>query len=300
MVLAPPGVVTRANALNTDGTFTGDCQTDTLTVTSPCGRTVPTICGFNSGQHMWVPASDQCHQININVDTANTGTTRNWDIKVTQYECDECFNTQDCLQWHTAPNGRVASFNWDTSSATVTDSQTHLSNQYYDICIRRASGMCSICYDIVIPGAAQTDEGSFGVSAGSVAAIQTGALGAPECTGTTTNAAAVADTAGLGDYLEIPNLQVPGNTAQTAVQNMAFQKICGNFWNAADAAVVHSTVCSYTRPFRIGVHFDGDENIRVPGDVAANQNKAENGGIGATGSGQGYNGFWLNYWQLPC
>ena len=59
--------------------------------------------------------------------------------------------------------------------------------------------------------------------------------------------------------------KVPGNTAQTAVQNMAFQKICGNFWNAADAAVVHSTVCSYTRPFRIGVHFDGDENIRVPG-----------------------------------
>ena len=36
-------------------------------------RAPPVICGFNTGQHMWVPASDQCNQININIDTANTG-----------------------------------------------------------------------------------------------------------------------------------------------------------------------------------------------------------------------------------
>ena len=38
---------------------------DTLTVTNPNGIVPPTICGYNTGQHMWVPASDQCNEINI-------------------------------------------------------------------------------------------------------------------------------------------------------------------------------------------------------------------------------------------
>ena len=42
--------------------------------------------------------------------------------------------------------GTMASFNWDTTSTTIAASQTHLSHQYYDICIRRARGYCSICY----------------------------------------------------------------------------------------------------------------------------------------------------------
>jgi len=298
MILAPPGVVTRANALATDSLITGDCQTDTLTVSSPCGRTVPTICGYNSGQHMWLPASDLCHQININVDTSNTGTNRNWDIKVTQYECDECVNSQDCLQWHESPNGRVASFNWDTSATSVSDAQTHLSHQYYDICIRRASGMCAICYDVVIPGAAATDEGSYGISAGSNTDAVKGAIG-NQCTGQTNNAA-VADSKGYGDYLEISNMQAPG-AAVIATAN-AHHKICGAFWSTTASAQAHATICSYTRPFKIGVHFDGDENIRVPTEVAGQMNfdHAENGGVATAGSGQGYNGFWLNYWQVPC
>ena len=38
----------------------GDCNTDMLTVTSPCGATPPTICGYNTGQHIWVPAGICC------------------------------------------------------------------------------------------------------------------------------------------------------------------------------------------------------------------------------------------------
>ena len=40
-------------------------QTDTLTVSSPGFSNPPTICGYNTGQHMWVPAADSCNQINI-------------------------------------------------------------------------------------------------------------------------------------------------------------------------------------------------------------------------------------------
>ena len=86
---------------------------------------------------MFVPASDQCNTINIDIDTGTTTTTRKWQIKVTQYECTNLRSPgQDCLQYLTASTGNIASFNWDTSSTTVSSSQYHLSDQYYDICIR--------------------------------------------------------------------------------------------------------------------------------------------------------------------
>ena len=70
------------------------------------GREPPIICGYNTGQHMWVPASDSCNQINIDIDTGTTSTTRRWKIKVTQYECGNLnAPEQDCLQYHTAIMG---------------------------------------------------------------------------------------------------------------------------------------------------------------------------------------------------
>ena len=32
--------------------------------------------GYNTGQHMFVPASDECNRIHINIDTGSTTTTR--------------------------------------------------------------------------------------------------------------------------------------------------------------------------------------------------------------------------------
>ena len=88
------------------GLLVGDCTTDTLTVSNPGGAVPPVICGVNTGQHMFVPASDSCNQINIDVDTGNSGVTRTWQIKVTQYECQDLkMPQQDCLQWHTADSG---------------------------------------------------------------------------------------------------------------------------------------------------------------------------------------------------
>ena len=58
------------------GLLVGDCTTDTLTVSNPGGATPPVICGINTGQHMWVPASDSCNQIHIDIDTGSTATTR--------------------------------------------------------------------------------------------------------------------------------------------------------------------------------------------------------------------------------
>ena len=88
------------------GLLVGDCNTDTLTVSNPGGAVPPVICGVNTGQHMWIPASDSCNQINIDIDTASSGITRTWQIKVTQYECNDLKMPQeDCLQWHEADTG---------------------------------------------------------------------------------------------------------------------------------------------------------------------------------------------------
>ena len=109
MVLtAPTTYVKQTTESNTylTGAKIGDCTTDTLTVSNPGGAVPPTICGYNTGQHMWVPASDSCNQIHIDIDTGSTTTTRKWQIKVTQYECNNLMMPKlDCLQYHTAQTG---------------------------------------------------------------------------------------------------------------------------------------------------------------------------------------------------
>merc|ERR1712079_479630 len=182
MVLSDP--YTTTTYTYTLGANFGDCMTDTLTVSNPGGPIPPTICGYNTGQHMWVPASDSCNQINIDIDTGTTTTTRKWSMKVTQYECGNMMMPdQDCLQYHTASTGTIASFNWDTTATSVASSQVHLSNQYYDICIRRARSYCSICYDPYI--SSTTTASSFGLGNNAVATTLTATVGS-YVTGVTT------------------------------------------------------------------------------------------------------------------
>ena len=111
MVLSAPSGLTaplESAALTVDSITVGDCTVDSLTVSNPGGPIPPTICGYNTGQHMYVPASPQCNQINIDIDTDSTTTTRNWQIKVTQYECGNMMAPeQDCLQYHTATSGET-------------------------------------------------------------------------------------------------------------------------------------------------------------------------------------------------
>ena len=89
-----------------------------LTWIIPCpvavpGKTSPpVICGYNTGQHMYVPASDSCVTITLDIDTG-TSATRNWQIKVTQYECGNLnAPEEDCLQYLTATTGKYYQCNF--------------------------------------------------------------------------------------------------------------------------------------------------------------------------------------------
>ena len=256
---------------------------------------------------MWVPASDSCVTLTLDIDTTATATTRSWNVKVTQYECGNLMAPEEsCLQYHTATAGyktviclplnridrqnqlvihqwqapsssflgTIASFNWDTSteSAVQTDIQKnfHLADQYYDICIRRTRNYCSVCFS---PQIAATTGSSFGLSAnnGPADTLLSSSTGL-ECSGLTTNNAAPT-AVGKGDFLTILNLQPSIGTSGA----IGVEKICGVVFSAdasktgaaAITTAVVETVCSYKIPFRVGVHFDEAEAIAAPGVAAA-------------------------------
>jgi len=304
MVLTSPS--TDSTAFQNGGNF-GRCDTDTLTVLVPGSVSPPVICGYNTGQHMWVPAVDSCVTLNIDIDTASTATTRSWTISVTQYECGNLMAPEEnCLQYHTATTGNFATFNWDTSKTTnlrtELTTQFHLADQYYSICIRRSRGYCSVCYSpqILHAGAAITAT-SFGVGAASPAAPTISVNQGQGCTGVTTSNTIDASAVGLGDYITIENAQA-GTGASTT---FGVDKICGILFSAgAITLLAHATVCSYVTPFRVGVHFDSSEAIGVPTVLADGDNWSaiENAykAPTTTGEGIGTMGFWLAYWQVVC
>ena len=111
--------------------------------------------------------------------------------------------------------GTIASFNFDTSSSSVATTQYHLTDQYYDICIRRARGYCSVCYDPAITSTTTTAATSFGLSGSGLGPAMSNSYG-PTCSGVTTINPAAASAIGQGDYLEIIALQ-PGTGTSTYV-----------------------------------------------------------------------------------
>jgi len=292
MVLEGPYATVTAAA---DGPKVGDCIYDTLTVTNPGGPSPPVICGYNTGQHMFIPASSSCNTINIDIDTGTTTTTRKWQIKVTQFQCgNQMAPEQDCLQYFTAQKGTIATFNWDTSATTVSTTQIHLSSQYYDICIRRQKTYCSMCLSPQIsPASTAKVASSYGLGSSSDGTNSKSAAGST-CTGLTTQPA---DT-GYGDYIEIANLQPSIGTAGTISTS---NRLCGAIFDAnAIASTAQATACSFATPFKIGVHFDEGESLVDTKAATPDLNKGENVVDLETNEGYGYSGFYMAYWMNSC
>jgi len=282
-----------ASALLTHELEVGACTTDRMTVSNPDGGPLPTICGYNTGQHMWVDASSKCNTINIQLDTG-TSTTRKWQFTVKQYACGSLNAPQeDCLQYYTASSGTFASFNFDTSSTTVSTSSTHLQSQYYNICFRRTRSKCSVCFSPQIVGAAAAVT-SFGISASGAAAAFSSAVDT-----LCEMSAAITQGPALSDWVSVVNLQPSTGTTGTVGR----QKICGQLFNAAPATTITAaTACSWSTPFRWQVHLaDGEifttelasaiaaiaqENVATPALIA--------------GAGNGYTGFYMAFWQNSC
>lgn len=282
--IAGPSVGTVSDtALTTNGASIGDCTTDTFSVTAPGSMSSPVICGFNTGQHMILDASEGCHKAAF--DFGGSGTARQFDIKVTQYTCgDENGGPDGCFQYFTGNTGTFASFNFPTSSSVVTSTVTHLSDQHYTMCFRQEAGKCAICYSPVIETSISAmDQGSFGISR----SLNGAAKG-------------VQDTGCAMDYLQIPGAQRDEDAQMFVVGSVApfvHYRICGRFFSFTDSAdaiggVVNTeSICSETRPFRVVFNTDSDEDTRVDGSAKKNEQAKFPGGI---------IGFHLHYALQDC
>ena len=104
--------------------------------------------------------------------------------------------------------------------------------------------------------------------------------------------------------MNIANLQPGTGTAGT----IGIDKVCGIVFNGAASQTTTGTACTFSTPFRVGVHFDSSEAISTAianADDADAYEAIENAytpgaGTGTVGEGVGYNGFYLAYWQNTC
>ena len=112
--------------------------------TTPTAKSPPLICGYNTGQHMYLDASEGLTGTNPAFQITTTGTTneRFWQIRVDQIYCGETHSPPDgCVQYHTGKTGTVVSYNYGYN-----DDFHHLGSQDYTICMRREKGQCKIGY----------------------------------------------------------------------------------------------------------------------------------------------------------
>jgi len=273
-----------ASSLNGDAL--GDCVTDQFVISGATSGT-PVICGTNTGYHMIVdadPNANNCHEANFNIG-GSTSTTRSWEIRVTQYACGDhdMSGAPGCLQYYTATAGNIQNFAWPPTATAVTAAITHLENQKYDICFRRASGNCLICYSPTITSTAAiaaATQISFGLGISPTAA---------------TAQSEISSKCSL-DWIEIPGgstAAIAAIAAPVAAATSFINRFCGRYINTANSIAGTVTICSRELPFRLGVNFDNQEIATKIADAMATVSEASEAPGGIVG-------FKLTFWQVGC
>ncbi|CRL03175.1 CLUMA_CG016282, isoform A [Clunio marinus] len=234
------------------------CNTDQFLVSG--GSTVPTICGTNHGDHMYIDAGlGQSNPVILTVITSGPTFPRSWRIRISQIHCGSLHKAdQGCLQYFTGISGRVKSFNYDSLSGR------QLSNQDYSICIRTERNFCSIQYTACGDAIDSDRKRSFTLSGNSNSVVPAMLGGGIQSQSNSCP----------NDWLMVPCAKV-ADRVPPAIQ--CEDKICGGTFNA-EPSTTERTVSSNIRPFRLAFHTD---SVEAPTDV---DNK----------------GFCLDYVQQPC
>jgi len=216
----------------------GQCLDDQFAISVPGGQSTNVICGKNTGEHLYVEATEECATMSFQLSDAAT-VTRKWAIKILQYSCEyENLAPKGCLQYFygTKGEGAIKSFNFDGG--------VHLANQNQNICIRKESGMCRICY-----AHAATE---FDVSFGETGTADMGHAGTTmkECCGYGTDGKKETGY----DCVIIPR----ASKQATADKLVGGSEFCGRALADASmgAAGGPATVCSKVVPF--GIRFLSD------------------------------------------
>ncbi|XP_023333533.1 uncharacterized protein LOC111705262 [Eurytemora carolleeae] len=244
----------------------GQCLVDKFQVAVPGGRSSPTICGTNSGYHMYLDIGDSCNLATFNLGQG-TLLTREWTIRVIYFSCDDTSRAPDgCLQYFKGINGNIESFNFNSRLGT------QLADQSYSVCMRPERGFCNICYSGGTP-----DTSMFRVS---------------------NEQGEETDCADASDYISIP-----GGTCQdskklriSSKNSVSRDRYCGQRLDCVERVGSNTgdgskplfrvvgakqyTVCTKIRPYIL--HFHTDSFAAVTPESDANI------------------GFGIEYWQIAC
>ncbi|KAK9503036.1 hypothetical protein O3M35_011689 [Rhynocoris fuscipes] len=120
----------------------GACVSERLLITGQnTNSVVPVICGFNTGQHMYVDVDESKGPVMLTVISPEKKTFK---IRIKQIcDGDSLEAPRNCLQYYSNPSGAIQSFNYRREVARTS---SYMNNLNYAICIRKAPGMCSIVY----------------------------------------------------------------------------------------------------------------------------------------------------------
>ena len=134
------------------------CDKDRFTISNPGGTAPQTVCGTLTGEHMYIDSSIECNDLSVVYGKGQPNPKRSWNILVTQLPCDYAnLAPSGCTQYfYGAVGGTIKTFNFDGG--------LHLADQDQNICIRRESNNCRICYsskvvtDFQVSGGAATSK----------------------------------------------------------------------------------------------------------------------------------------------
>jgi len=208
---------------------TGGACVDGFVASGTSGITTPTICGLNSGQHIYVEMgnSGSTDAAELAFSFSGDSTARTWEIKATQVPCGANYRQPEgCLQYHTTLTGRFQTFNFADSTTPI-----HLASQNYGICIRQEDGYCCIQYSLC----ADANSWSLGMQVADKAAT---------------------DNLCLEDYVGIPGAT---NNCAAGPNAPTVNAFCGQLFGTVEgmtAALTQTNICDCTAPFIVRINTD--------------------------------------------
>ncbi|XP_029162818.1 uncharacterized protein LOC114934308 [Nylanderia fulva] len=116
--------------------MTGVCEEDVMVINN--GRRSIELCGWNSGQHVYVDASEGNEPITLNFRLPGGLQSRMWEMRVMQLGFEQRAPV-GCLQYFRSLNGTLRTFNYLPNGR-------YLAGHDHLLCVRQERDMCGIAY----------------------------------------------------------------------------------------------------------------------------------------------------------
>jgi len=220
-------------------TTTAVC-TDTFAVAGQTGKDPPTICGTNTGYHMYTEfgaSATDAAKITLTYGAAGITTEKTFNILARQISCTATWKAPtDCVQYFTGASGNVQSYSYGQM----------LRAQYYTNCIRTEKGRCGILWKT----SSTTSPDPFAIVAAGTTQASAGSGPSP------------ADLTCAAGFVAIPGLSMDGITGIPVplAVGQAFQSfMCGNIFGV-EGQTTEAALVSRVQPFIVGVYTHATTN----------------------------------------